>query len=139
MTEVHFIKLFKPGRAKYLCDIAEEYFDVGKKVLITVVDENQAVTLDQFMWTWKRGAFLPHAYDNGAVDCLFEPVIIETKERNPNSAHVLLMGRPCSLDFVSQFELAVDFAEMYDESLAQAARGRFAEYRKRGFDAKMRE
>jgi DNA polymerase-3 subunit chi len=139
MTRVEFIKLRKPEKAKHLCELAEEYFHGGKRVLITVLDDNQGVTLDRFMWTWQKGAFLPHAYDNGAVDCLDEPVVIATSERNPNGARVLIMGKPCSVDFIRQFEVAVDFAELYDDDQAAEARRRFTCYREAGLDPGMRQ
>lgn len=138
MTRVEFIKLRKPEKARHLCELADEYFRGGKRVLITVLDDNQGVTLDRFMWTWQKGSFVPHAYDNGAVDCLDEPVVISTSERNPNGARILIMGKPCSLDFVRQFEQVVDFAELYDEQLAAESRRRFARFREAGLDPGLR-
>ena len=69
-TRVSFIKLKKPEKARHLCELAERFLEQGERVLITVNDENQGVTLDQFMWTWKKGSFVPHCFDNGAVDCM---------------------------------------------------------------------
>ncbi|MEJ2700404.1 MAG: DNA polymerase III subunit chi, partial [Desulfuromonadales bacterium] len=78
MPKVSFIRLKKPEKAKHLCELAEESFLAGKRVYITVLDDNQGVTLDRFMWTWKKGSFIPHALSNGAVECLDEPVAIGT-------------------------------------------------------------
>lgn len=138
MTQVEFIKLQRPEKAKHLCELAEEFFVSGQRVLLLVVDDNQAVTLDRFLWTWRKGSFIPHACDNGAVDCLDDPVVIGTEERNPNGSRVLIMGRPCSLAFVRQFEQVIDFAEVYDDALAADARVRFARYREAGFAPSMR-
>jgi len=138
MPKVEFIRLRKQEKAKHLCQLADEYFQAGQRVLITVADDNQGVTLDRFMWTWQKGGFLPHAYDNGAVDCFDEPVMIGCEERNPNGAQVLIMGKPCTLDFIRQFEHAIDFAELYDDQLAADARQRFARYREAGLDPGMR-
>ncbi len=138
MPKVEFIKLKRPEKARYLCELAEEFFSGGQRVLITVLDDNQSVTLDRFMWTWNKGSFIPHAYDNGAVDCLDDPVVISTAERNPNGAQALIMGKPCSLDFLRQFKQVIDFAEVYDDDLAAAARNRFVQYREAGFAPTMR-
>ncbi|MDW7646480.1 MAG: DNA polymerase III subunit chi [Desulfuromonadales bacterium] len=138
MPAVEFVQLRKPEKAKHLCQLAEAFFDQGYRVLITVQDENQGVTLDRFMWTWKKGSFIPHAYDNGAVDCLDEPVVIGQCERNPNGARVLIMGKPCSTDFVRQFEHVIDFAEVYDDQLREASRERFRLFREAGFAPRMR-
>jgi len=139
MTRVEFIKLHKQEKAKHLCELAEEFLAQGKRVLVTVLDENQGVALDRFMWTWKKGAFIPHACDNGAVDCLDDPVVITCEERNANGARVLVMGKPCSVSFIRQFETVIDFAELYDDDLKIASRKRFAQYKEARLDPGMRE
>lgn len=139
MPKVKFVKLKKPEKAKHLCELAEAFLQSGQKVLITVQDDNQGVTLDRFMWTWRKGSFVPHAYDNGAVDCLYEPVVITTSEHNPNGAKALIMGEPCSLNFLRQFDRVIDFAEIYDDKLADVARMRFKQYREAGFEPEMRK
>lgn len=138
MIRVEFVKLDRPERARLLCELAEEFFLQGERVLIVVQDDNQGVTLDQFMWTWKKGSFLPHAYDNGTMECLDEPVVIATREENANGARVLIAGRPCSLDFARQFQVVLDFAEVYDETLREASRSRFRAFREAGFAPVMR-
>ncbi|PLX86408.1 MAG: DNA polymerase III subunit chi [Desulfuromonas sp.] len=137
MTQVGFIELERAEKAKHLCRLAERFFAEGKRVLITVQDQNQAVTLDRFMWIWDKKSFIPHAYDNGSVECLDEPIVIATGEHNSNGATVLIMGQSCSLDFVRQFSQVIDFAETYDAALAEKARHRFLEYRNAGFNPHM--
>lgn len=138
MTRVEFIKLASPEKARHLCELAEEFHLQGQRVLLMVQDDNQAVTLDQFMWTWKKGSFVPHVYDNGAVECLDEPVVITLREENANGAQVLIAGRPCSLEFARQFQVVLDFAEVYDETLREASRCRFRAFREAGFAPVMR-
>ena len=139
MTKAYFYKLQKPEKALHLCRLAQKYLSQGLRVLISVDDENQGVTLDRFMWGWEKDSFLPHVYDNGAVDSLDEPVVIVSREANPNGAEVLIMGRPLSLSFISRFEIVVDFAELYKEDAAIASRQRFALYRDAGFEPRMSE
>ena len=139
MPCVEFIKLTKPEKARYLCELSEEFMMAGKRVLVVVQDDNQGVTLDRFMWNWKKGSFIPHAYDNGAVECIDEPVVIATHEENTNGANVLIMGKPCSLEFMRRFQDVVDFAEVYDDQLANASRERFARYREAGLDPRLRQ
>lgn len=139
MATVEFIKLTKPEKARFLCELSEEYMLAGKRVLVVVQDDNQGVTLDRFMWNWKKGSFIPHAYDNGAVECIDEPVVIAVNEENTNGANVLIMGKPCSLEFMRRFHDIVDFAEVYDDDLASASRERFASYREAGLDPRLRQ
>lgn len=133
MTQVRFVKLEREEKALHLCRLAEEHFLAGSRVLIVVAEPNRAVTLDQFMWVWNKGSFLPHSLDNGTVDCLDEPIVISTHEKIPNRAKILIMGTPCSLAFMANFELVYDFAETYNDQLAAAARERFKSYRAHGY------
>jgi len=137
MTVVRFVKQERPERARLLCQLAEEQHALGKKVVIRVQDENQAVSLDRFMWTWDKGAFLPHAFHNGSVDCLDEPIVISVREANPNAASVLIMGEPCSPDYLKKFELVIDFAEVFDPQRAELSRARFRHYKELGLDPQM--
>lgn len=139
MVTVEFIKLEKAEKARYLCELSEQFLEEGRRVLVVVQDDNQGVTLDRFMWGWKKNAFVPHAYDNGAVECIDEPVVIATAEENTNGANVLIMGRPCSHEFMKRFQHIVDFAEVYDEQLADASRQRFASYREVGLAPRLRQ
>ena len=138
MTKVEFIKLNRPERARVLCDLAEEFYLDGQRVLVMTLDDNQGITLDRFMWTWKKGAYLPHVYDNGSVEGHDEPVVIVSEEANPNAAGVLIMGAPCSVEFIRQFRHVVDFAETYDETRLAESRERFRSYRELGFNPVMR-
>ena len=139
MTRIEFITLKRPERARVLCDLAEEFYLAGQRVLVMVQDDNQGVTLDRFMWTWKKAAFIPHVYENGSVDCHDEPVVIVAEEENPNGAQVLLMGVPCSLEFIRHFQHVIDFAEVFDEARLQVSRDRFKGYREHGFAPVMRK
>lgn len=138
MTEIEFVKLNRPEKAKVLCDLAEEYYLDGQRVLVMTQDDNQGITLDRFMWTWKKAAFMPHVYDNGSVEGLDEPVVIVSEEGNPNGAGVLIMGAPCSIEFIRQFRKVIDFAETYDETRLEESRARFRSYRELGFNPVMR-
>jgi len=139
LTRIEFVKLNRPERARVLCELAEEFYLAGQRVVVMVQDDNQGVTLDRFMWTWKKGAFIPHVYQNGSVDCHDEPVVIVAEEENPNGAQVLLMGVACSMDFVRHFRHVIDFAETFDEARLAESRERFKGYREHGFAPVMRE
>jgi DNA polymerase-3 subunit chi len=138
MTAIEFIKQRKKEKAPLLCELADEYFAAGKRVLVLVADDNLGIALDRYMWGWRKEAFLPHAFDNGAIDCLDEPVVITAVERNANAARVLILGQPCSLAFLRQFEAVIDFAELHDDALAEAARARYRSYQEAGFAVRMR-
>lgn len=133
-----FVRLRKPERARHLFELAAEFYNAGQRVLILVADDDQGVKLDHFMWTWRRESFLPHSFDNGAVECLGDPIVIASTERNANASRVAILGRPASLNFLRQFDIVIDFAETYDDDLAAASRKRYRSYQEAGFVTTLR-
>lgn len=133
-----FISLRKPERARHLYELAAEFYTAGHRVLILVADDDQGIKLDHFLWTWKRDSFLPHAFDNGAVECLGDPIVIASAERNANASRVVILGRPASLNFLRQFDFVIDFAELYDDEMAAASRKRYRSYQEAGFVTSLR-
>ncbi len=138
MTKIYFIKQQQPEKARLLCQIIEHFFSSGdQRILLYLQDPDQALALDRFLWTWEKGSFLPHCYNSGAIDCSGEPIVITTQEENPNAAQILIMGNPCSSEFMSRFKCAIDLAEIYNESLAAQSRERFKAYRQSNFKPEM--
>ncbi len=137
MTQVHFVKLTCQDKLPQLCRLTAEFYHHGQRVLLLVPDQNQAIALDRFLWSWDKGSFLPHAFDNGSVDCSAEPIVITGSEQNANNGAVLILAGPGSLEFISRFDQVIDFAEVYDAALAEQARERFRQYRTRGFTPDM--
>jgi len=135
---VEFVELTKAGKARHLCRLAQEFVEQGRRVLVVVEDDNQALTLDRYMWTWDKGSFLPHVWDNGAQKCYEDPVVIVSTQRNSNGAQVLVAGSECELSFMRQFEHVIEFAETYDDALCQQARRRFSKWREVGCGPRMR-
>ena len=139
MIPVEFIKLEKPEKARHCCLLAEEFFSRGKRILIVVKDEEQGKVLDQFIWTWRKTSFIPHAFLRGEEDEAVEPILISTGKNCDFGASVLIMAEPCPLEFMRRFEQACDFAELYDRALHEEARKRFVLYRENGFEPRMRQ
>ncbi|PLX96820.1 MAG: DNA polymerase III subunit chi [Desulfuromonas sp.] len=137
MAVVKFVKLENQNKPQQLCRLTEYFYRQGKRLLLLVQDENQAISYDRFLWTWDKGAFLPHACDIGSVECYQEPIVITARENNPNNADILILGVPADPDFMSRFDLIIDFAELYDAGLAEASRDRFRHYRTLGLNPQM--
>lgn len=137
-TKVEFIKLERPVLAPWLCRLAQEFFSQRRRVLVLVENDEQAMALERYMWTWENGSFVPHVWDNGAVDCYAEPVVITTHENNSNAAQVLIAACESSMGFARRFEHVVEFAPTYAEDEVAQARKRFAQWRKDGYVPFMR-
>lgn len=138
MTDVLFVRLEKRDKALHLCHWAQRFFDAGERVLIRVQEDKQVRMLDSYLWTFSKDSFLPHGCvttDEHSVPD--EPIVVTASEQNVNNATRLLMGSPCAIEFMMQFQQIIDFAEMYDPDLAQQSRERFRVYREAGFAPRM--
>jgi len=136
---VEFTKLEKPEKARHCCVLAEEFFRQGKRVLIVVRDEEQGRGLDRFMWTWQKTAFIPHVFLRGNENETDEPVVITVDQDKDFGASVLIMAEPCPLEFIRRFDIACDFAELFDRTLHEEARRRYILYRDNDFVPRMRQ
>ncbi len=138
MTKLYFVKQERPEKARLLCQLIESFFSRnGQRILVYLQEPEQAIALDRFLWTWDKASFLPHCFDSGAIDCHSEPIVITAQENNCNGATTLIMGNPCSINFIKHFSEVIDLAEIYDEILADQSRDRFRHYRESGFAPEM--
>jgi DNA polymerase-3 subunit chi len=60
LTEYH-----PQGRELFACRLAEKAYRLGHKVYIQAVSAEQAGLLDDLLWTFRQGSFVPH--------CLYSP------------------------------------------------------------------
>ncbi len=134
---IFFVRLERQEKAVHVCRLAEKYFQRGQRILIVVANNDMATTLDRYLWTWKKGSFLPHGVISSASVSLNEAIVISTGEHNANKADVLICAAPCSSSFFKEFQVVFDFAETYDPQLADSARQRFRLYREQGFDPQL--
>ena len=133
MTRIDFYILQDSSgasREAYACRIAEKAYQKGHRVYMHSDSEEQARHLDELLWTFNAGSFVPHALQSVAgqhavtIGHDFEPV--ENTDVLINLAHTAPV-------FFSRFERVaevVDQAPQHKES----ARERFRFYRDRGYE-----
>ena len=133
MTRIDFYLLSKPqpgARQKLACRIAEKAFGLGHRVHIHTASKEETTRLDDLLWTFRDGSFVPH----------------ETDPAQP-SPRAVTIGHDCevliNLDsevplFFSRFERV---AEILDQNphTRQQGRERYRFYRDRGYDLNTHE
>ncbi|NLV24861.1 MAG: DNA polymerase III subunit chi [Deltaproteobacteria bacterium] len=134
MARVAFIKLEKAEKARYCCLLAEKHFQEGARVLIVVEHQEQATQLDKYLWTWRKTSFVPHRLATGPGDGGAEPVVIAAGCEADFGAAILIMVRPCPVEFLRRFTVVYDFAELYDAQLQEESRRRYVLYRDAGLE-----
>ena len=134
MTRVDFYILPDQDEARrlvYLCRVADKAFRMGHRVWIQV-GRGRADALDERLWTFSQGSFLPHerADSPDAADC---PIVIgEDSEPDPDRA--LLINDDATIPaFADRVER---IAEIVNQAEDTRRRGRehYSAYRDRGFD-----
>lgn len=132
MTEIDFYVLAsqEPGqRERLACRIAEKAWLLGHEVFVHAADDAGARRLDELLWTFRDGSFVPHALAaNGGP----APVRIGAGREPEAPAHLLINLDPNVPPFFSRFERV---AEIVSEEavVREAGRERFRFYRDRGY------
>jgi DNA polymerase-3 subunit chi len=137
MTRIDFYILeSENNREQFACRIAEKAWRLGHGVYIHTGDAGQAARLDELLWTFKQGSFIPHGIDGRSPDPDAAVLIGHAMELDSSShakgREVLInMAEEIPL-FFSSFERV---AEVIDQQADNKARGRerFRFYRDRGY------
>ena len=140
MTRVDFY--ISPNQAseanlQLACRIAEKAYSKQNRVYVNVNDEGQAKKLDDLMWVFRQGSFIPHCQANdenapqaavvigfGALPQVEPEVLINLADEVPN--------------FFTRFERVAEIVSG-DEATRNHARSRFKYYRERGYPLETHE
>jgi len=133
MTRVDFYILDNSqSRAKTLfaCRLTEKIYKSGYTLLLYTSSEKQSSDLDNLLWTFRQGSFVPHAiYTVGSSSSA--PVLITNTMKDSNTpAQVLVNLGDDVPNCFSQFERV---AEIVDENNRAQARKRYRFYQERGY------
>ena len=119
------------ARQHFACRLAEKAWQQGHKVYIHTDDAGQSSLLDDLLWTFRDGSFLPHSLDSGP-DADSVMVHIGHSDEPLHHDDVLInMGQSVPL-FFSRFKRVAEVIAG-DEQAKQAGRERFRFYRERGY------
>ncbi len=137
MTRVDFYILEGSSttvRPRFACRLVEKAFEHGHQVYINTESAAQLSQLDDLLWSFRDGSFLPHAiYDQAASD---KPPILLGHATEPQECNDVLVNLSQEVPpFFSRFNR---MAELVDGDAAQrtAARERFRFYKDRGYTLK---
>lgn len=135
MTRVDFYILESAGADAgplVACRLAEKAYGLGHRVYIHTGDDQGAQAIDELLWTFRAGSFVPHALytDNEAHD---EAVLIGADEGPDSNVDVLINLAEAVPLFFSRFGRVAEIVTG-DASVRESARERFRFYRERGYD-----
>jgi len=114
--------------ALFACRLADKAFGQGLRIYVRVRDRQQALQLDELLWTFRQGSFLPHALAERAPD---EPIVLgEQPPAEPQ--HDLIIN--LATDPPAHWQNYRRLAEVVVQAPAELeqARARFRLYRDHG-------
>ncbi|MDZ7749811.1 MAG: DNA polymerase III subunit chi [Halofilum sp. (in: g-proteobacteria)] len=134
MTRVDFYILpdaDEDRRQTYLCRLAEKAYRLGHRVWIHVPADDRAGALDDRLWTFSQGSFVPHERASDAdPDC---PVVL-AEGLEPGSDCELLINEDAEVpSFFSRFPRVAEVVNQNGE-IRRRGRERYTFYRDRGYE-----
>lgn len=141
MTRVDFYILpdADPAQRPLLaCRLAEKAYGQGLKVYVHTATEGEALHLDELLWTFRDGSFLPHAIAKGTTDPASAesesvPVLVG-HDHEPSTHMDVLINLDMEVPrFFGRFERVAELVDQRPEQLARS-RERYRFYRERGYE-----
>lgn len=140
MTRVDFYILpdADPAQRPLLaCRLAEKACGQGLKVYVHTATEGEALHLDELLWTFRDGSFLPHAIAKGTDPASAEsesvPVLVG-HDHEPSTHMDVLINLDMEVPrFFGRFERVAELVDQRPEQLARS-RERYRFYRERGYE-----
>lgn len=137
MTRVDFYVLDDAtdlARERFACRLVEKAWRLKHKIYLHAASPEDAQRVDQLLWTFRDGSFVPHTVHSGEVDeplAAATPVHIGSGAEPRFEADLLVnLDREVPL-FFSRFERVAEIVAGEDGKTA--ARERFRFYRDRGY------
>jgi DNA polymerase-3 subunit chi len=122
------------ARLRLACKIADDAMQQSRSVFIHSTSEREAKQLDELLWTFSQGSFIPHrVLDQPPAEPPPEPVLIGLKQEPCGDRWEILINlAPEVPEFFSRYERV---AEVVDGNATrrEESRERYRFYRDRGY------
>lgn len=114
------------------CDLAADAWRLGKKVLISCQDKEQALLIDEMLWQRDPEQFVPHNLSGEAGGFMTPVEICWPEKRNAQRRDLLISLSLQVPEFALLFPQVIEFVPT-DEPLKILARERYKYYRQLGW------
>ena len=134
MARVDFYLLAQPGepsRHAFACRLAEKAYRLDNTVHIHANSGDDARRIDELLWTFRDGSFLPHHLLGSDRNELPSPVTVGSGEHYAGTRDLLINLCDEVPEFAGAFPRVAELVTS-DEECKQLSRKRFACYRDQG-------
>jgi len=119
------------SRHTLACRLAEKAYRLENTVYIHAKNRSDAEQLDELLWTFRDGSFVPHALSDAGDETAASPVIIGAAPDGVESRDLLINLCDEIPAFADSFPRVAEVVTA-DENCRLLSRARFAEYRDNG-------
>jgi DNA polymerase-3 subunit chi len=133
MARVDFYVLASSGeqsRRQFVCRLAEKAYRLDNSVHILARDRHSAEQIDELLWTWREGSFVPHEIVPGSSS-MPAPVTIAFDEISGATGDLLINLADSVPGTAAAFPRIAEIVSSDDDQRRQS-RQRFALYREQG-------
>ncbi len=120
------------GRLGLACKLAEKAYLAEQRVLVWHTDAAELKALDEMLWTFRDGSFIPHEILGQLAGDGSEAAVLLSSSVMPSPALEVVINLAADVpDFVAQCKRVVEIVDG-DSGRRAAGRARFKAYRERG-------
>lgn len=138
MTQIDFYVLgdSSANGEWFACKLADKAYHLQHSIYIHTADQSQAQHLDELLWTFNPGSFLPHTLNSPDIHSQGlpsqVPILIGCAQQSTTYHDVLINLAAEIPAFFGQFERVAEIV-WGDENMRNTARSRYKFYRDRGY------
>jgi DNA polymerase-3 subunit chi len=122
-----------PGtRLQFACRLTEKAYTLNNRTYAHVGDAARARELDELLWTFRDGSFIPHEIASDSSNDA-PPVVIGHKIDTGADGDLLINLADSIPTFFDRFERVAEIVDASDEG-RRSGRERFAFYRDNGYE-----
>lgn len=133
MTTVQFYHLTTTPIERALPKLLEKAYSGGYRALVVAASDEQAEQLNQNLWTYEGGSFLPHGTAKDG-DPELQPIFLSTTLANPNQATALFVTEGSVPPEPAAYKRIVDLFDGNDANAVAKAAARKTGYAKAGLE-----
>lgn len=133
MSEVLFYHLQSQPLEKVLPGLLEKCLERNWRVVVQGGDRNRLTDLNDVLWSYKSGSFLPHGMAGEGFEA-DQPILLSDQPDNPNSAIVRFMVTRAQAPDLASYQRAVFLFDGNDPDALTDARAHWKLVKAAGHD-----
>jgi DNA polymerase-3 subunit chi len=129
---IYFIETQAKEERFLLCYWVEQLYEQGLKIQVVAGSTMAAQHLDQLLWTFSEGSFVPHEIIRRGARDLPAPVVISVGESRLQGVDIIVGEGRIGLEFIQAYPVTIQFVIRDDEDRRQESRLLWQAARDRG-------